>query len=74
MASRRSAPSSSSIAMKMRSFSSPKSCTVTMFGWLRSAAAWASRWNRLCISSPASTLADMVLMATKRFSTGSWAL
>ena len=74
MASRRSAPSRSSIAMKRRPPSSPKSCTVTMFGWLRRAAACASRWKRCRVSSPGATRAVSVFRATKRLSTASLAL
>src|SRR5262245_23644655 len=44
-----------------------------MFGWLRRAADWASRWNRLRSSSSEPMAADMVLMATSRLRMPSWA-
>ena len=60
--------------MKMTPCSSPKSKTVMMFGWLRAAAARASRWKRLRAPSSALIPCEIVLIATKRPRTGSWAL
>src|SRR5437867_7550847 len=45
-----------------------------MFRWLRAAADCASRWKRWRNCSSAVSVAATVLMATKRFNTGSWAL
>ena len=47
---------------------------MTMLGWERRAAAWASRWKRCLDSSLRPGVAAMVLMATNRFKTGSFAL
>src|SRR6266511_3118295 len=74
ISSRRSVPSRSSIAMKMIPCSSPKSKTVMMFGWLRAAADCASRWKRWRATSSLLIPFEIVLMATKRPRTGSWAL
>ena len=62
------------MAMKMRPWSSPRSKTVMMLGWLSRAADCASRRNRLRASLSAETLPEMVLTASRRFSRGSWAL
>ena len=62
------------MAMYVRPFSSPKSKTVTMFGWLSWAADWASRWNLRRKSGSAARAGAIVLMATYRLSNGSLAL
>ena len=54
--------------------SSANSKTVTMFRWLSWAADWASRWKRWRNWSSDPRLPAIVLMATKRFKTASWAL
>ena len=67
--SARLGPGSSSMTMKAVSPSTPLSCTVTTFGWLRPAVARASRSNRAAPDSSRRERRSIVLTATWRPST-----